>query len=145
MKRSNLVLFVYLSLVFASGVLVGTVGYHFYAVKSAGGHSHHWRPEEYRRRYVEAMKKCLKLTARQLQQLNAILDTTRERFHSLENETIKPRKRAIFAAQVKAFEAILTPQQRTEYEKLRREHAAARKQRAEKGRSEHDRRRKDGR
>ncbi len=132
MRRSNLVLFGYLLLIFASGVVVGAFGYRLYDSRSAEAKTKHWSPEDYRRRYTEVMRDQVGLDKGQLLRLNQILDETKQRYEELERDVICPRKRAIRAAKIKEIEAMLTDRQRAAYEKIRRRHAEARKRRLDK-------------
>ena len=126
MKRSSLVLVIYLTLVFLSGMLVGAVGYRLYTAESVRAKPRRWSPEEYRLRYMKAMKSRLKLTEDQIQKLNVILDETGKRFTELENRT-KPETRAIHEQQVQDINVVLSGEQRAEYEKMRQERAERRK------------------
>jgi len=129
MKRSNLVLFGYLLLIFASGVVVGAFGYRLYDSRSAEAKTKRWSPEDYRRRYTEVMRDRVGLDEGQLRRLNQILDETKQRYEELDRDVIRPRKRAIRAAKIKEIEAMLTDRQRAAYEEIRRRHAEARKRR----------------
>ncbi len=132
MRRSNLALAFYLVLVFLSGAVVGAFGYRLYV--GANSRTQRLSPEEYRQRYVEAMKKRLQLSDDQVQQLNVILDRTRDRFRRLDNEVMKPQKQAIRNQQIQDITAMLDSEQRAEYEKWRQERAERRKAAGEHGR-----------
>ncbi len=138
MNRSTRTLALWLTLVFLSGVAVGGLGFHLIRTKSAEASAHRrLSPEEWRARYVQTMRSRLNLTDEQLERLNQILDETREKFHALEEEVIKPRKSEIIKAQREAIIAMLTEDQRAEYEKLRRERAERRKKARERGKPPH--------
>ncbi|MDQ2949489.1 MAG: hypothetical protein M3Y27_26720 [Acidobacteriota bacterium] len=133
MNRSTLTIAFYLLLVFASGVAVGGFGYHLYTgtpVNAArlGDNKPRLSPEEWRREYLSEMQTRVHLTPAQLQELNGILDSTRSLFHdareknNLELKTLREN-------QANRIRAILTDEQRPEYEKLR----AEREQRAKVG------------
>ncbi len=142
MNRSTRTLAFWLSLVFLSGVAVGGLGYHLFRTRSAEASARrHLSPEEWRARYVETMRSRLHLTPDQVARLNQILDETREKFQTLEEETIKPRKSEIIKAQREAIMAMLTEEQRADYEKLRRERAQRRKKVREGGKKPHPPRR----
>ncbi len=142
MNRSTRTLALWLTLVFLSGVAVGGLGYHLVRTRSAEASAgRHLSPEEWRARYVETMRSRLHLTPAQLDRLNQILDETRAKFHTLEEEMIKPRKSEIIKAQREAIIAMLTEEQRAEYEKLRRERAERRKKAREQGKPPHPPRR----
>ena len=90
MKRWNLPIALYLFLVFVSGAVVGALGYRTYKPPTASSNS--TTPEAARRLYIQEMQTRANLTADQLQQVNAILDETRARFHAARdkhNQVIK--------------------------------------------------------
>ncbi len=128
MRRSNLILGIYLVLVFLSGVLVGALGYRAVfdrRVQAAPRLS----PEEFRKRLVAELQDRLDLTPQQVEQLNAILDRTRQRFAKLEAEVLRPQKRAILKQQSEEIKAILNERQRAEFERWEQERAARHRQR----------------
>ncbi len=133
MKRSALVLASYLALVFVSGLVVGALGYRLYTADSVAARSQRPSPEEYRRRYVETLTSRLKLTGEQVGKLNLILDETRDRFRTLDEDIIRPHKQEIRDHQVEAINTMLTEEQRAGYEKFRQERAERRRQREQKG------------
>jgi len=121
MKRSNLTIALYLFLIFASGILVGAFGYRLYtgtpvAAKTSATVS----PDEWRRQYVGEMSSRLKLAPEQMEKLNAILDDTRSRSHQA-HDTLDGALKQIKQHHVDAVNAMLSPEQRPEYEKLRAE------------------------
>ena len=141
MKRSNLTLLLYLSMVFASGLLVGSLGYRLYnaetTAKAVVTEDKRPGPAEWRARYVSAMTKRLQLSDEQLVQLNAILDESKVKYDALEKEahdSYRPQRRKVREDQIAKTIMILTPEQQVEYEKLREE-------RAEKRRKHHERER----
>jgi hypothetical protein len=121
MKRSNLTIALYLFLIFASGILVGAFGYRLYtgtpvSAKTSATVS----PDEWRRQYVSEMRSRLKLAPEQMERLNAILDDTRSRSHQA-HDTLDSALKQIKQHHVDAVNAMLNPEQRPEYEKLRAE------------------------
>jgi len=128
MRRSKFVLLLYLLLVFASGVVVGALGYRtlFHGRVQALGRP---SPEEFRQKFIAELNSRLHLTPQQVQQLNAILDRTRQRFEKLENEVLRPQKRLILKQQSDEIRAILDEQQRAEFDKWLEERAARRRER----------------
>jgi Spy/CpxP family protein refolding chaperone len=121
MTKSNLTIALYLLLVFCSGVAVGGFGYHVYAgtpVSAKAGAK--MSPEEWRRQYISEMQTRVKLTAAQSQEVNSILDETRSLFHE-SREKHNRELDALRLAQANKIRAILTDEQRPEYEKLRAE------------------------
>ncbi|MCP5111158.1 MAG: hypothetical protein GY953_10010 [bacterium] len=128
MRKSSLTLVLSLVAVFLSGAVVGGFGYRVYRGPSVRATNERPKPEEYRQRFMKMMKERVKLTVQQVDQLNAIMDRTKERFHELDASK-KPEKRAIFSEQNEAIVAILDDQQRVEFAKIREERAARRKKR----------------
>jgi hypothetical protein len=119
MKSSNAVAAIYVILIFLSGVFVGGFGYRLYTASSVNAA----RPksaEEYRAKYLAEMRSRLKLSDRQVEELNVILDATRERWRVM-RERSKPEMKSIQDEQVERIRAILTPEQQNEYEKMRLE------------------------
>jgi hypothetical protein len=110
--------------VFASGIVVGAFGYRLYAAKTVyttvQPASSRPKPEDWRKRYIQEMQALLNLNESQLQQVNSILDTTRERFrqmkdrHKTEAEAMKEEQRG-------NIRAMLTPDQRPKYDEWVRE------------------------
>ena len=107
--------------------MVGAFGYRVYMASRFNARAERPKPEEFRQRYIEMMKKRLNLTDDQLGQLNVILDRTRDRFHALDEDVMKPQKQAIRSQQIQDITAILNEQQRAEYEKWLQERAERRK------------------
>ncbi len=119
MRPSKATAAVYVALVFLSGVLVGGFGYRLYSASSVNA-ARARSSEDYRVRYVTEMRNRLKLNEQQVEELNAILDATRERWREV-RERYKPEMKSIQDEQVERIRAILDPAQRTEYEKMRAE------------------------
>jgi|SRR5579863_8860655 hypothetical protein len=121
MKRSNLTIALYLLLIFASGILVGAFGFRLYSGTPVSAKtSTKVSPEEWRRQYFSEMQSRLNLTPEQMEKLNVIFDDTFARFrqaHEALDESLKQNK----AHHVAAVRAMLTPEQRPEYEKLHAE------------------------
>lgn len=116
------------SLVFAGGLLVGALGHRYYSlsVVQARGAPPPPNPEQWRKEYMKEMTSRLHLTADQVQKLTVILDETQARFR-----TMRERGRAEMDAarqdQIERVTVILTPEQREEYAKLRKEREERRK------------------
>jgi len=116
MKRWNLPIALYLFLVFVSGVVVGALGYRTYKPPTASSNSP-LSPEDARRQYIQEMQARANLTDDQLQQVNAILDETRSRFHEARdkhNQIVKE----IGEQQRTKVRAILTAEQLPKVEQL---------------------------
>jgi len=120
MLRSRLSAALYLALVFASGVLVGGFAHRFYLTSHAVNAAPRTSPDEWRKRYVNDLKARVKLDDAQIQQLQQILDETRQRYHDLRDQE-KSQAQAIQAGQTDRIRAMLREDQRPLYEQLRTE------------------------
>ena len=121
MRRSTFTIGLYLLVLFASGVIVGAIGYRLTAVLPVAAKApSRPSPDEWRRQYLNEMTTRLKLTGDQSTKLNGILDETRSRFHEARIQhdqlmnTVKEEQR-------NKVRAILNENQKTEYEKVRLE------------------------
>jgi hypothetical protein len=112
----------YVSMVFLSGALVGSVGYRLYSAKTvAAVQNPKPKPEEWRRHYVEEMHKRLGLTDDQVVKLQGILDTTKQRFDEYDVH-VKAERKSIIEQQHQEIRALLTDErQHAEYEKFLQE------------------------
>ncbi len=128
MKQSALRAALYLALTFAAGSAVGIFGYRLYTTHGVSADSRPSRSGEYRKLYVQEMETRLNLTGDQKHHLSQVLDQTQSQFRQL-NEKHRPEYRAIHEAQVEQISSVLTPEQRTEYAKLRAERDQRRKDR----------------
>jgi hypothetical protein len=127
MRRSNLSLALSLVLVFASGVVVGTLGYRYYSLNTVSANARPPRtPDDYRNAYIKEMNTRLHLTAEQSQKLAGVLDETRTQFREL-REKHRPEFKAVQDAQTEKISAMLTPEQQAEYVRMRAERDAKRK------------------
>ncbi|MFB3825481.1 MAG: hypothetical protein ACE15B_01885 [Bryobacteraceae bacterium] len=127
MRRSSLSAGLYVLLVFLSGALVGAFAYRLYMVNTVNSASRRPRsPDEYRRSYIQEMRRRLTLSDAQVTQLQQIMDETRDRFHDL-HEKSRPLFRAIEDEQAQKVRAILSDTQRAEYERMRAERESMRK------------------
>jgi len=120
MKRSNMVLGAYLLAVFLSGGVVGFLAHHLYSLQSVNAKATPRGPDDYRHKYVEEMRSRLGMQEEQVQQLNAILDSTRLRYREFRE---KPRSEtnAIQEEQVSKIRSMLSELQRLQYEAMRAE------------------------
>ena len=127
MMRSNSTLALSLFLVFASGTVVGALGYRSYSLATVSAKSPQPKsPEDLRREYVAEMRRRLSLEPSQVQRLETILDETRAKFREL-RERSRPEFKAIQDNQTAEISAMLTPAQQVEYEKFRKERDEKRK------------------
>lgn len=127
MKRSNLTIALYLLLVFAGGVAVGGFGHRLYTVNTVSATTKRKTPEEYRRAYMQEMKQRLRLTDSQAVEIEKVLDATRDRYREFRERT-KPEVDKIQADQTGGVRLILSDEQMQEYDKMRAERDAKRKE-----------------
>jgi len=120
MKRSNLVLAAYLLAVFLSGGVVGFLVHHLYNMQSVNAKATPRGPDDYRHKYVEEMRSRLSMQEEQVQQLNAILDSTRLRYREF-REKHRAETNAIQEEQVSKIRSMLSEPQRLQYETMRAE------------------------
>ncbi len=135
MSKSKVSAFLTLLLVFASGAVMGAVGYRLYMVNSVSGSLSAPKrpsPEEFRKRQVAEMRDRVKLDDSQVANLNQILDQTKIAFDQTHKQ-YNAANRAIWDEQRNRVRAILRPDQVPLFDQVMAEHDAARKQR------EHDR------
>ena len=124
MRQSRFSALLSLIIVFLCGTLVGVFAYRLYMVKSVTA-VHKMDPEEVRRHILADMKEKIKLDDRQVQQLDQIMDQTRQRFHQI-HDKLNAEGRAVHDQQVQAVEAILRPDQRPLYDAWRTQRVAER-------------------
>jgi hypothetical protein len=127
MTRKNLPIALYLLLVFASGSVVGALGYRTYNPPTARSVSAPLAPNEWRRRYIEETRTRLSMTDDQVEKLGAMLDQTEMRFRQArerENQEI----RQIGEDHYQRVRTMLTPEQILKYEILHAEREAKAKQ-----------------
>jgi uncharacterized membrane protein len=120
MKRSHLVLAAYLLAVFLSGGVVGFLVHYLYSMQSVNAKATPRGPDDYRHKYVEEMRLRLSLQEEQVQQLNAILDSTRLRYREF-REKHRSETNAIQEEQASKIRSMLSEPQRLQYETMRAE------------------------
>jgi hypothetical protein len=101
-------------LLFGAGMVAGALGHRYYlARQGAPGPP----GQAARERYVADMKSRLKLTAKQVDDLEDILDDTRSKFRAA-HETCRPAMSKVKDEQISEVKAILTPAQIPLYDRL---------------------------
>ncbi len=127
MIRSRLSALLYLVLVLLSGSLVGAFAYRLYSANTVSATvSRRLDPVEWRRRYMQEMRTQVKTDAEQDAQINQILDETGAAFAQIRARE-KQAYQAEQDAQIAKIFALLRPDQRPLYAKLRAEREARRK------------------
>ncbi len=120
MKLSRAAITLYLTLVFASGALLGAFGHRLYTVSTVSAKTTK-NPEEFRKRTIAEMQGRLKLTDAQVAELNSIMDETRARVEET-RQKMRPAYQAIHEEQSAKIRAMLKPDQQAEYDGMRKEH-----------------------
>jgi hypothetical protein len=131
MKRTTLSTAFYILLVFLSGAVVGAFAHRLYMVNTVVSA----KPDEVRQHILDEMRTRLSLSGDQVTQLNAIMDSTKARYHEVKErwekqsrQAAKPELKAITEDQAEKIKAILSEPQRVEYEKYRAERQKRREQ-----------------
>lgn len=130
----------YIALVFAAGIGVGILVQRYVIATPARANGHPPRESErFRKAMVEELTKRLSLDAGQVAQLQTILDGSRSAFQEF-RERHKDEMKAIYDRQHEQIAAMLRPDQRIAYEKLRveREAEMKRHEREEESKKHHD-------
>jgi Spy/CpxP family protein refolding chaperone len=125
MTRKSLPIAFYLLLVFASGSVVGALGYRTYNPPIA--RTVNAPPEDWRKQYMEESKARLALTDDQVVKLTVIMDDTESQFRQArerENQEI----RQIRDEHIAKVKMLLTPEQLPKYLQLHAEREARAKQ-----------------
>ncbi len=125
MRRSNLSTVLYVVVIFISGLLVGALGHRY--VSGSVCASAPRAQDDYRRQYMSEMQARLKLDAAQMEQLDTILDSIRDEYRAF-RQKYKPELQAIQDSQVRQINAILSSDQRSEYDHMREERERRRAQ-----------------
>lgn len=119
MPRSRLTIALYLVLVFASGILVGVVSHRLYATTSiASANNSPQTVNEFRRRYLEGMKKEVGASPAQLVEIGKILEDTKKKVDELAAAE-RPLHDKIQQEHIDQIKELLSPQQRIAYENWR--------------------------
>lgn len=120
MPRTRLSAVLYLLLVFASGILVGVVSTHLYAVKASVTPAVAPRTmAELRTRYMTEMRKRVPgMNDDQATAITKILDDTKKKFDEIRRQE-RPTRDRIQQEQIDAIRALLTDAQRPAYDAWR--------------------------
>lgn len=135
MANTKLSAFLSLLLVFASGIVVGAVGYRVYNARvSPTGRPLEKRPtpEEFRKQLVDEMTREVHLDDQQVKVLTQIYTETAAAFdeaRSQENAKLHAEGTAIHDKQIEKIKNMLRPDQIPLYDALRARHEAERKAR----------------
>lgn len=128
MKLSRLAIALYVGLVFLSGVAVGGLGYRLYTAHAVSAKAQPPNPADLRRSYVHEMQTRIKLTDEQVKQVDIVLEDVGKQFDHLRTkmrtqvwDAMRPDRTRIHAEQIDRINAVLSPEQRAEYQKMRDE------------------------
>lgn len=117
--------FLYLTLVFGSGVLVGAVSHRLYQTTSVNANTTPPRSmEDFRTRYFEQMRKW-GVNDQQIDHIREILDDAKDKYDALQAKE-KPIRDQIQKEQIEAVRAVLNDEQRTNYDQWRAEREKSR-------------------
>jgi len=131
MPKSRLSAFLYLLGVFLSGAVVGALAYRLVTVNSVLSSSTTTKkadPEDVRKRIIDDMRVRLKLDKQQVEQLEQIMDQTREDFKELHSR-LSTEGRTLHDRHTAEINEMLRPDQRPVYEQYRKDREAERKRR----------------
>ena len=127
MKISRAAIALYMALVLVSGAALGVFGQRYYEsitteTKQKGNKGGNRRPtpEEFQRGAISYMHKRLNLNDEQVTKLGVIMDGARAAMDDVMRRTM-PEQAAIGAEQTEKIRALLTTDQRAEYEKMLKE------------------------
>src|SRR5258708_2342634 len=120
MRLSRATIAVYVLLVFASGAVLGAFGHRLYTVSSVSAKAPPKNPEEFRKKVVAEYQSRLKLSDDQVSKLNTIMDETRARVEET-RQKMRPAYQKIHEEQADKIREMLSGDQRTEFEKMRKE------------------------
>jgi polyhydroxyalkanoate synthesis regulator phasin len=121
LTRSSIAL--YIGLVFISGVILGGFGDHVYGtyrVSPAKSGKAPKSPEDVRRGIIDFWRSHLKLTDDQVVKVGLIMDETRARMDEVHRGTL-PAQQEIRREQMDKMRAMLSPEQKMEYDRLQKE------------------------
>jgi len=125
-KISRVAIALYMALVLVSGAALGVFGQRYYdsvtTVTRLKGNKSGRRPtpEEFQHGAISYMQKRLSLSDDQVTKLGVIMDGARAAMDDVMRRTM-PEQAAIGAEQTEKIRALLSDQQRTEYEKMLKE------------------------
>lgn len=98
-------------LLFAAGSTVGALGHRYYTANVANA------AEDFREKYIREMRTKLKLNQHQVDQLQVILDETKDKFRAA-RESHHPEMVKIKDDQLTKVKAMLSPDQAKQYEAM---------------------------
>lgn len=123
-------------LLFGFGAVVGALGHRYYTTTTVSAKT----AEDFRNKYVSEMQTKLKLTERQVDQLQVILDDTKAKVKEV-RDRYHPEMVKIKDAQLTKVKSILSEEQARKYEALVAEREQHAKEQEDRDRQEEQRQR----
>lgn len=121
MKLSRASIALYMFLVFASGAALGLFGNQYYtqqkAVEAAKNRKRPPSPEEFRKSYLNGMRKQLLLSEEQIQKLSNIMDETRTLMDDMHKRN-RPEELQIQKSQGEKIRGVFDPIQLEKYDAM---------------------------
>lgn len=127
MPRTRISIALYLVLVFASGILVGTVTHRLYATNTASANNSPRSMSEFRKRYLDGMRTKVGVSEAQIVEITRTLDETKRKFDALAAQE-QPLHDKIQQEHIDEVKALLNDQQKIAYDNWRAERERARQQ-----------------
>lgn len=127
MKLSRATIALYIGLVFACGGVVGFFANRLYTATTVSADKKAPTEEEFRKWLVGQYQTRLKLSDEQIAKLNVILDETQAQVNAIHAQE-GPQIDAVRQNQITRMNLMLSPEQQTEYEKMRQERLERQKQ-----------------
>jgi hypothetical protein len=119
----------YVGLVFVSGAVLGFFSNRLYSATTvSASKTAKPAPEDFRKWVNSYYPERLKLNTDQVQQMNLILDESQAQVNAI-HVRMDPEIQAVHANQITRMNLMLTPEQQTEYEKMRKEFREKQQQR----------------
>jgi hypothetical protein len=117
----------YLFLVFASGILVGTISNRLYMTRTASANTSPQTMAEFRKRYLSEMRTHVKVNDAQVAAVTKLLDETKRKFDDLHAQE-QPLHDKIQQDLIDSIRACLTDEQKPAYDawRIERERERAR-------------------
>lgn len=127
MRFSKLAIALYMSLVFASGAVLGVFGQRLWDASTVIATNGRQSPEEQRKKLLADYQARLKLTDEQVSHLNGIFDETRARVFDIRKQ-MHPAYENIRIEQNQKIRSILKADQQSEFDKMLKEREERQKQ-----------------
>jgi periplasmic protein CpxP/Spy len=137
MKFSRTAIILYVALVFVCGGVLGALGHKVYTSSVSANFAapvkeNRPNPEEYRKKALAEYKTRLKLTDEQVSKMNGLMDETRARVGEIRKQ-MHPAYEKVHQEQTEKVRAMLSPEQRTEYDRMLKEREERQKRNGDRG------------